>query len=467
MSGALIAVFKSQRGFATVPVAPVSVYAYVTGATTAGVTFIAQGDGGSTITSYVATSTPGSITGTLSQAGSGTISVSGLTTGTAYTFTIHAVNAIGNSAESVASNSITYVGILYSCGYNNVGQLGVGDVTLRSSPTAVGATTNWLTGSAGSFHRSGIRTDGTIWCWGGNTDGELGTNNTTNYSSPVQVGALTTWASVNTGYKVTHAVKTDGTLWAWGNNVKGQLGDGTTIDRSSPVQIGALTTWTETSSDGNVTASVATDGTLWTWGDCSGGLCGLGNGTRYSSPKQVGALTTWATVSVGWAHTLATQTDGTLWAYGKNTAGQLGLGNTTSPYSSPVQVGALTTWLAAAAGRYFSMAIKTDGTIWSWGSNNTGQLGINNTTYKSSPVQVGALTTWLSTSLSTGHGNTGATVGTNVADARLYCWGNNFQGSLGDGTGFNRSSPVQIGSKTDWIGTVTQYAYGTAAISNS
>ena len=84
-----------------------------------------------------------------------------------------------------------------------------------------------------------------------------------------------------------------------------------------------------------------------------------------------------------------------LWAWGGNSYGRLGLGNTTS-VSSPVQIGALTTWSVLAAGGSFSAAIKTDGTMWSWGANGQGSLGVGDTTGRSSPVQIGDLTTWLS-----------------------------------------------------------------------
>ena len=113
--------------------------------------------------------------------------------------------------------------------------------------------------------------------------------------------------------------------------------------------------------------AVKTDGTLWAWGRAANG--GLGDGTTVakSSPVQVGALTTWATVLASTArHSLAVKTDGTLWSWGANFNGQLGLGNTTS-YSSPKQVGALTTWSKLSGGQVFSHAIKTDGTLWAWG----------------------------------------------------------------------------------------------------
>jgi alpha-tubulin suppressor-like RCC1 family protein len=115
----------------------------------------------------------------------------------------------------------------------------------------------------------------------------------------------------------------------------------------------------------------------------------------YSSPKQIGALTTWSKIDA-WHASMAIKTDGTMWSWGRNNYGQLGLGDTTNR-SSPVQVGASSNWLNIAAGTYgnHAVAIKTDGTLWTWGQNNNNQLGLGDTTSRSSPVQVGALTTWL------------------------------------------------------------------------
>lgn len=140
-------------------------------------------------------------------------------------------------------------------------------------------------------------------------------------------------------------------LWTWGNGLYGRLGDGTTIDRSSPVQIGALTSWLKVSAGNYNTAAIKTDGTLWSWGYNSKGT--VGNGT----------------------------------------SGGVGSGQSKS---SPVQIGSLTNWLNIASGRYIVAAIKTDGTLWTWGQNNKGQLGLGDTTDRSSPVQVGASTAWLS-----------------------------------------------------------------------
>jgi alpha-tubulin suppressor-like RCC1 family protein len=172
----------------------------------------------------------------------------------------------------------------------------------------------------------------------------------------------------------------------------------------------------------------------------------------------VGSLTTWLNVSAGFAYTLATKTDGTLWSWGYNVSGQLATGNTTK-YSSPKQVGALTNWLTVSAGNYNSYAVKTDGTIWSWGLGTSGQLGLGNTTNYSSPKQIGALTTW-------------SKIGTNFytnnayaikTDGTFWSWGPNLAGQLGLGNITNYSSPKQMGSLTSWT-TFAPLPYGVIAI---
>ena len=128
-------------------------------------------------------------------------------------------------------------------------------------------------------------------------------------------------------------------------------------------------------------------------------MLGLGNTANYSSPKQVGVLTNWLSTSAGTyasvGYCLATKTDGTLWGWGRNQGyGSLGLGNKTN-YSSPKQIGGLTTWLKVSAGYASSFSIKTDGTLWSWGYGGFGSLGDGTTVSKSSPVQIGSKTDWI------------------------------------------------------------------------
>lgn len=334
---------------------------------------------------------------------------------------------------------------LYAWGNNSDGRLGDNTIIRRSSPVQIGDLTTWSKVSCGNYHSISIKTDGTLWTWGYAQEGQLGHNNLIERSSPVQVGALTTWAEVAGLFRSTVAIKTDGTLWSWGSNTYGVLGDGTTIPKSSPVQIGNLTNWSKISGRGNFhCVAIKTDGTLWAWGQNYFGNLGDNTTIKRSSPVQIGALTTWSQAYCGGNFTVAIKTDGTLWSWGYGAQGQLGLNisYTNSNRSSPIQVGALTNWSKVSAGDQFTIAVKTDGTLWTWGRNIFGQLGTGDVIYRSSPVQVGALTTWSQVAA----GDLFAVA--IKTDKTLWTWGSNTYGRLGDNTNVNKSSPIQIGSNS-------------------
>ena len=214
-----------------------------------------------------------------------------------------------------------------------------------------------------------------------------------------------------------------------------------------------------------IAASGPTIGALWSWGTNNQGQLGLGNLTYYSSPKQIGALTTWTSAMLPGNNNnaLATQSNNTLWTWGNNQFGQLGLGNVTY-YSSPKQVGSLTNWYTNPESinttNSSCFAIKTDGTLWAWGQNNSGQLGLNNRTRYSSPIQVGSLTNWVWIS-------SGSTFTNGIkTDGTLWVWGQNAYGNLGLGNTTNYSSPKQVGSLTNWSTIFNQYWGGLALKTN-
>ena len=356
-------------------------------------------------------------------------------------------------------------GGLWGWGRNDSGSIGLGNRTAYSSPKQVGSLVTWRNiATAFNNFTLAVKSDGTLWSWGSNSNGQLGLNNRTAYSSPKQVGALTNWLKVSCGYTNSFAIKTDGTLWSWGDPISGQLGQGNLTYYSSPKQVGSLTNWASLGGSGNGghMAAIKTDGTLWVWGSGQSGGLGLGNTTSYSSPKQVGSLTNWASCVVSASglnqYTLAIKTDGTLWSWGENSSGQLGLGNTTS-YSSPKQVGALTSWGTISSANAFSASVKTNGTLWIWGNNSIGQLGNGSRITTYSPNQIGSLSTWLT--VSAGYSYTSAI----KTDGTLWSWGNGANGQLGLNNRTSYSSPKQVGSLTTWL-KVSGGKYSTIAIAN-
>jgi alpha-tubulin suppressor-like RCC1 family protein len=408
------------------------------------------------ITAYVVTPWIGFTrqTPVVFNSGATTEAVTGLTNGVTYTFTVHAVHAHGHaSPESGMSNPVTPTPTrlaLYGWGYNGFGQLGDGTTNDRHTPGQVGTDTNWATMTTGWQHTEAIKTDGTLWAWGDNFDGQLGIDSVDSdpHYSPVQIGTATNWATVAAS-EHTVALQTDGTLWAWGLNAFGDTGHDCNSLTWPLRQVGTDADWATMAAGSEHTVAVKTDGTLWAAGRDDFGQVGDGTFSACVAPlAKIGTDTDWATVAAGGnpttGHTLAIKTDGTLWSWGDNDSGQLGDGTTTT-HSSPAQAGTATNWASVAAGGDDSAAIKTDGTLWAWGANDSGQLGDGTTTNRTSPVQIGTATNWASVSSGPDH-----TVAVKT-DGTLWAWGYNGQGQLGDGTTTNRTSPVQIGLGHQWV----------------
>ena len=342
---------------------------------------------------------------------------------------------------------------LFVMGRNdNYGQLGLNDVTNRSSPTQLPGT-QWSIVLSGSFDSKLMvtKTDGTLWTWGRNDFGQLGLNNKTYYSSPIQVPG-TQWnfnEYLHGGNLDSVSTKTDGTLWAWGRNLNGELGQNNLTYYSSPVQIPG-TQWNQVFRGDRKTFATKTDGTLWAWGYNSYGPLGLNDQAHSSSPRQIPG-TQWKMVSAGFYFTLATKTDGTAWVWGRDQGGCLGLNATGAgaQYSSPVQLPG-TEWdvlYSDTSNSTHSMGYKTDGTLWSWGYNNSGQLGHNDTVKYSSPRQIPG-TQWTNKFRTSQNAMTSAI----KDDGTLWAWGYGDYGGLGQNDRTDRSSPVQIPG-TQWYRT--------------
>jgi alpha-tubulin suppressor-like RCC1 family protein len=310
---------------------------------------------------------------------------------------------------------------------------------------------------AGVFSSFVIERDGTLWGWGTNAGGLLFADATTeNQLAPVRIGSGyssfaagrgqavaigadgTLWAwgnlapwtpratapeplgggfvAVAAGYDFQLAVRTDGTLWAWGANYYGQLGDGTTTPSPAPKQVGSGFASVAAGSIGG-SAGVKKDGTVWEWGKLALGVA------EVLIPRQVGTDADWVAVWVGSNHRVALKTDGSLWTWGDDG-------------TVPQQVGTDHDWATAAAGSGFTFAIKRDGTLWSWVMNEYIRLGEGPPTSRTTPEQIG--TDFASVAAGSAHGIATKT------DGSVWTWGSNQWGPLGDGTTFPRSVPTWI-----------------------
>lgn len=350
-------------------------------------------------------------------------------------------------------------GTLWAWGANGDGRLGLGDTTNRSSPLQIGTNTDWQSVSAGYYHSLATKTDGTTWTWGSNRHGNLGIDKSFRNYYPTRIGSLTGWSSVLTcGKYHTIAIRDDTSIWGWGLNGFSQVANASVVGSvvSSPVQTGSSTTgWSKVDAGESHTIVIKNNGTLWGWGSNDFGAIGVpnpGGDIIKSFPVQIGTLTGWANISCGEDHTLAIRDDGTLWSWGRNNFGQLGQGlTTTTNISSPVQIGSLTGWSSIAAGRYHSLATRTSGTLWAWGKNNNGQLGIGSTTNRSSPVQVGSGTTGDWIFVSAGEDISAGLRQRGITGRNLWTWGANFNGGLGRGFSVTYITPGIVGTVADNI----------------
>lgn len=341
---------------------------------------------------------------------------------------------------------------LYACGFNFSGQLGIGS-SYFSTDTFIEVLpkSHWEKISCGNYHTLAIKDDGTLWAWGKNQYGQLGNGNKQDQSTPIQIGADNDWDEINTGYHFSIAKKKDGTLWSWGSNLFGQLGFGDHTDRLVPKKISNMV-WTKFTTGNVHCVAIRNDGSLWAWGNNINGQLGDGTTNESVAPKMISSNRDWTSISSEGLHTLAIKADGTLWAWGNNYNGVLGIDTTVTMTKSPIQVGNESNWHFINTSESNSAAIKKDGTLWMWGSNEFGQLGDKDTLSKFSPLKFNNDNDWNSISMGLFH------IGALKKDDTFYTWGSNSIGQLGIGNLVNSDVPIKIqcASITNAINLITQ-----------
>jgi alpha-tubulin suppressor-like RCC1 family protein len=344
-------------------------------------------------------------------------------------------------------------GKVYTWGWNTNGQLGNGTYTYSYDVPVTVTTSGVLSGktitavAGGEAHSIALTSDGTVYTWGHNFIGQLGNGNLTDSNVPVAVTGLSgkTITAVAGGGTHSIALASDGTVYTWGFNFYGQLGNGNNTNSNVAVAVTGLSGKTITAIAGGLNHSIAlaTDGTVYTWGDNFSGQ--LGNGTNNASnvPVAVTGLSgkTITAVAGGGVHSIALAPDGTVYTWGENYFGQLG--NGTNTYSNvPVAVTGLSgkTITAIAGGGLHSIALASDGKVYTWGYNVFGQLGNGTNTDSNVPVAVTGLSGETITAIASGKDHSFAL----ASDGTVYTWGDNYYGQLGNGTNTDSNVPVVV-----------------------
>jgi len=337
-------------------------------------------------------------------------------------------------------------GTVRKFGRNTQGQLGVNDTTSRQTPVQVfGISSTAVALSAGlAYHTALLLTDGSVRTFGNNTYGQLGVGDTASRLTPVQVvsGFSSMLGKVAAGQYHTATVMADGTVRAFGNNAQGQLGVNDNTNRLTAVQVwGISSSATSVACGQRFTAVLLADGTVRTFGSNGAGNLGVNDTTQRSTPVQVFGISSSATaVACGTYQTAVLLADGTVRTFGSNGSGQLGVNDTTDR-STPVQVfGISSSATAVACGGYHVIVLLGNGTVRTFGQNNVGQLGVNDTANRSTPVQVTGITS--ATAVAGGSFHTAVL----LADGTVRAFGSNGSGQIGVNDSFSTAylTPVQV-----------------------
>ena len=333
---------------------------------------------------------------------------------------------------------------LYCWGGNTYGELGIGTASTNRFPVKVtNSSGGWYSIHLGYDHSCAIGIDKSVWCWGKNLHYELGDGTNTNKSLPVKISDEK-WLQLSLAESHTCGVKVNGSLWCWGQNTYDKTGAGIekiSVFSKTPQRLGNDNDWQAVSIGANHSCALKQNGDLFCWGDNSYGQIGYQSNDRlvsFASKEVVGQ--NFESLSSGKFHTCASKVDNSQWCWGANTHNQLAFGyqafGMNAYVTTPLKIGQANNWSQLALGDGFSCGIRTDHSLWCWGGNQKGQLGLNNFVMWDEPNRVAGSTQWRSIDAGLDHSCA------LDSENKLFCWGSAENAKLG------RESPMDVAVPT-------------------
>lgn len=350
--------------------------------------------------------------------------------------------------------ALTTGGTAYCWGANDVGQLGNGaaDDSPHPVPIRVDGAIPFRAIASGHRHSCGLTADGQAFCWGLGLYGQLGRGTLANSATPVPVRGGQRFTSITAGGTHTCAVTSAGAAYCWGGNWHGQLGSGslsgdsdTPCCHKAPMPVAGDLSFRIVSAGGIHTCAVTPDGHSYCWGAWGDGRLGTGTNEPPDRPAPARVLTSAefdAVSASGWNTCGISSRSYDAYCWGLGQQGQLGIGMSPPAAGSPVQVKAPVPFRAISVGTYYVCALGGDDRVYCWGSNQHGQLGDGSREPRMLPTATADGNKYRLISAG-GNEFSGHACALTVGGA-VFCWGDNRRGQLGDGSTSNRSVPVPV-----------------------
>lgn len=335
-------------------------------------------------------------------------------------------------------SGLASTGQVYAWGGNSYGQLGMFQGAASPAPVMVAGLSSITAVRAGGYHGAALRSDGTVWTWGNNSYGQLGIGGLSAVvASPRMVTGISGVKALAAGYSHTAALTAGGVVWSWGK-MPGRYA-------TTPAKLWGMNAPVHSIAAGaDFALALGVDGSLYGWGGNASGQTGIGRfNSTVPNPVKLPGLTMVQAMSAGRAHALALRSDGTVWAWGSNSDGQLGAAGGDSARARavaglPTPLAGAASIKAIVAGVHNSAVIYADGSVWMWGGNGGGQFGDGSVQGSPVPVKLNALSNVAAITIGEGF------VSVLKKDGTVYGTGANGSGQLGNNTMTSTRTPVQV-----------------------